>query len=507
MTIRTRLFLGVGALVLALVGVQVWLQARQLRAIERGLGEVATTVGSALLTGRAGPVLWHVGEVRKAAPGAVGFEWRMEEKQQEDKQQGDAAKSRGSHRIVVPPLPSSALPELPSDAGKAVTERLRLKELEGQQRETAREMARVQRDLRRQLREKKVQVEVVREARNRFLVVRGVPGGDEHIELPVSPTVGMVRRNMRQGLLASALLLLVGLVGAAVLAHRVTRPLRALSGGVEALGHGQLGAQVPVTGSGEVAEVQRAFNLMSSRLSRLESEKQRWREREQLAQLGQLAHGLAHTLRNPLNTLGLAVEELSGGEDGERGRLATTARAQIHRIDRWLRSFLALGAGEAAAPEVCDATGIVQEVVLEAIQAGARVSLSVPSEHVPVCVVPQALRAAVANLVENATQATDDGSAVEVETVSRENEAVITVSDRGPGLPEEVRSRLFSPHVTTKVEGSGMGLFLARQLVVGLHGGRLTVRDREGGGTVAEITLPLGLQPCDADLPGVEGAS
>ena len=215
---------------------------------------------------------------------------------------------------------------------------------------------------------------------------------------------------------------------------------------------------------------------------------------------------MAHTLRNPLNTLGLAVEELSGGEDRERQRLATTARAQIHRIDRWLRSFLALGAGEAAAPEVCDATGIVQEVVLEAIQAGARVSLSVPPEQVPVCVVPQALRAAVANLVENSTQAAGDGSPVEVETACQEHEAVITVADRGPGLPEEVRSRLFSPHVTTKVEGSGMGLFLARQLVVGLHGGRLAVRDREGGGTVAEIRLPLGSQIHEADPREVEGA-
>lgn len=507
MTIRTRLFLGVGALVLALVGVQVWLQARQLQAIERGLGEVATTVGSALLTGPASPVLFHLEEDSSGVPGKIGYEWHVTEKLEEHKAGADTSNSRGSQRIVVPPLSAIGLPDQPGGGGGAAKEELRLKELEGQQRETTRELARMQRDLRRRLREKKVQVEVVREARNRFLVVRGVPGGEEQIQLPVSPTVGMVRRNMRQGLLASALLLLVGLAGAAVLAHRVTRPLRALSGGVEALGHGQLGAQVSVTGSGEVAEVQRAFNLMSSRLSRLEGEKQRWREREQLAQLGQLAHGLAHTLRNPLNTLGLAVEELSGGEDVERERLAATARSQIHRIDRWLRSFLALGAGQAAAPELCDVTGIVQEVVLEAIQAGASVSLEVPDEKVPVTVVPQALRAAVANLVENATQAAENGSEVEVAASRQDDEALITVSDRGPGLPDEVRSRLFSPHVTTKVEGSGMGLFLARQLVVGLHGGRLAVRDREGGGTVAEIRLPVGHETRDPEPVGSDSAS
>ncbi len=498
MTIRTRLFLGVGALVLALVAVQLWLQARQLQAIERGLGEVATTVGSALLTGPAAPVLWHAEERNGGGPGQVDVEWRVEDKL--EKAKSSTGRAATSH-VVVPPPPAVTVPRLPAASGEVDRP---LEKLTEQQR--ARELSRIRLDLRQRLREEKVRVEVVREARNRFLVVRGIPGGEEQIELPVSPTVGMVRRNMRRGVLASGLLLLVGLAGAAVLAHRVARPLQALSGGVEALGRGELGAQVSVTGGGEVAEVQRAFNRMSRRLATLEGEKQRWHEREQLAQLGQLARGLAHTLRNPLNTLGLAVEELSGDEDGERERLAITARAQIRRIDRWLRSFLALGAGEAAEPEVCDATGIVQEVVLEVIQCGASVALEVPAEQIPVHVVSQALRAAVANLVENAVQAAGEGTAVEVAVAGDGREAVITVADRGPGLADEVRSKLFSPHVTTKVGGSGMGLFLARQLVVGLHEGRLSVRDRDGGGTVAEIRLPL-WPGFGAEVEEAEGAS
>ena len=71
------------------------------------------------------------------------------------------------------------------------------------------------------------------------------------------------------------------------------------------------------------------------------------------------------------------------------------------------------------------------------------------------------------------------------------DQAVVSVIDRGPGLPDEVRQRLYSPHVTTKVGGSGMGLFLARQLVVGMHGGELEIDDGEVGGTVAVVRLPL----------------
>ena len=104
---------------------------------------------------------------------------------------------------------------------------------------------------------------------------------------------------------------------------------------------------------------------------------------------------------------------------------------------------------------------------------------------------PAAVRAALANLVENATEVSPEGEPVEVNIAVEDGEAVVSIVDGGPGLPESVRERLFSPHVTTKVGGSGMGLFLARQLVVGMHGGTLEIVDGPDGGTVATMRLPL----------------
>jgi signal transduction histidine kinase len=80
---------------------------------------------------------------------------------------------------------------------------------------------------------------------------------------------------------------------------------------------------------------------------------------------------------------------------------------------------------------------------------------------------------------------------VEVSLEVEDGQVVVSVVDRGPGLPKAVKQRLFSPHVTTKVGGSGMGLFLARQLVVGMLGGSLEIGDGADGGTVATIRLPL----------------
>ncbi len=317
------------------------------------------------------------------------------------------------------------------------------------------------------------------------------------IKIPVSPTVKRVRSTMREGAAVGGVLLLAGLFASAILSRRLTSPLRDLSQGAEALGRGDLGVQVPISATGEVGDLQRAFNRMSDRLAELEAERDLWQQREHLAQLGDLSRGLAHTLRNPLHTLGLAVEELASGQE-ERQDLVVTSRAQIRRIDRWLRSFLALGAGESVEPEEVDLGEIVKGVVLESVQQGADVRVEEDGAELRVGVVPGAVRAALANLVENATEVSPPGEHVTVRMTSIDEHAMVSVVDRGPGLPEEVRERLFAPHVTTKVGGSGMGLFLARQLVVGMHGGEIEISDGEEGGTVAVVRLPL-TAPGDGD--------
>ena len=117
--------------------------------------------------------------------------------------------------------------------------------------------------------------------------------------------------------------------------------------------------------------------------------------------------------------------------------------------------------------------------------------MQAPEEPLLVEVVPTGFRAALGNLLENAVQASDEGGAVDVVVSSDGGSAHIAIRDRGPGIPEAVRQRLFEPHQTTRPGGSGMGLFLARQLIEEMHGGTLALTDAEGGGTLALIDIPL----------------
>ena len=512
MRIQTRLFLGTAALVLALMGLQWWLYSRQLRAIEDELSHVATSVGKGVLTAEMaifGGVVEH--DINSFWVEADHVELTEHEHEAvADIDRGDTVNMvviQGSpdDEIIEPTARKVVRRRIEPNSPEIVEERFEWI-IEGEnspsfaedgEDEESVDLEKEVRHVRaidgvpvRTRRKLAVTVEDGEERHDRFLVVTE----DEHdlhrIPIPVSPTVERVRSTMREGAAVGGILLLAGLFASAVLSRRLTHPLRALAHGAEALGRGDLGVQVPISATGEVGDLQRAFNRMSERLAELEAERDLWQQREHLAQLGDLSRGLAHTLRNPLHTLGLAVEELAGGQD-ERQDLVVTSRAQIRRIDRWLRSFLALGAEESAEPEEVDLGEIVKGVVLESVQQGADVRVEEDGGELTVGVVPGAVRAALANLVENATEVSPPGEPVTVRMASIDDHAMVSVVDRGPGLPEEVRERLFSPHVTTKVGGSGMGLFLARQLVVGMHGGEIEIKDGEAGGTVAVVRLPL----------------
>jgi signal transduction histidine kinase len=496
MRIQTRLFLATGALVLALMAVQWWLHQRQLEALKSELSAVATAVGRDMLSGAPKLLVSHV------ADSGSGVAWVDD---------GSSTGADGTrvldHEVQVMVIPEDADAEITRrwtrrsvaepDAGdrmemrvetEVTADRLELHTsgdpalLNGHLIRTNGDQTAERRFL--------IKVETTDDTADRVLVIEGDRGEEQRIPIPVQPAVRSYRTTLQRGAVFSGVLLAVGLVGAAVLANRVSRPLRGLAAGAEFVAHGDLGYQVPVDATGEVGELQRSFNAMSSRLAELEAERDRWREREHLAQLGDVSRGLAHTLRNPLNTLGLAVEELAS-DGGRRADLVATSRAQIGRIDRWLRSFLALGASDAAEPSDEDLADLTRAVVFEAVQQGRRIEVGGCDEPIPVSAVGGAVQAALANLLDNAADVSPADRPVKVDVGRDAETGWVSIRDRGPGLPDEVRRRLYEPHVTTKTAGSGMGLYLARQLVVGMHGGALTIEDHPGGGTIAVVKLPL----------------
>jgi len=516
MRIRTQLFLGTAALVAALVGVQWWLQSRQLEAVERELVRVAAQVGQNVMFRQTIPlpaegrrlVMQRVTADKASAPGKDALRTTVAgpepmtvkvTREAELHLAGDGDKPRPAGGEVVEEKHTVLIRSSPGAPGSPARNESKVVWVTQSKNGI---VTRFEGD-----KYTVVRVDTVQEKQDRFLVIEGMPGAAEKIRIPITQTAQAVRKTQREGLLAGGVLLGLGLLAAGAFTFRVTQPIRQLKAGAEALGEGAFGVQVPVKRRGELGELQSPFNRVSARLAALEQEKEAWQAREHLAQLGGLAKGLAHTLRNPLHTLGLVVEELARRGNGEAQELVGTARGQIRRVDRWLKSFLAIDAEGVAAPEAFSVGPLLQDLALEAIQSGGAVELSLPPAPVYCLAVAPALRAALANLIENAVQASPAGTAVAVSLATTDGGVVIRIRDRGAGLPAEVRERLFAPHVTTKPGGAGMGLFLARQLIEGIQGGRLALADAVDGGTEARVELVPAAAPAPGEGDADGGAS
>jgi two-component system, OmpR family, sensor histidine kinase RstB len=275
------------------------------------------------------------------------------------------------------------------------------------------------------------------------------------------------------GLVATlALLALAVGLGAWPLVTRLTRRLERLQSRVEALGGGDLAARAPVEGRDEVADLARSFNRAAERIQGLVE-----------AQRRQLAFA-SHELRSPLARLRIALELLRGDDAVRAG-----AARDVAELDALISELLeasrleAVGAGERAEP--LDLLGLVAE-------QAARTEAVVTGEPVELRGDALLLRRLVRNLLDNARRHAA-GSEVTARVERTPAGARLLVADRGPGVSESERERIFEPFyrppgTAETGSGYGLGLALVRQ-IARAHGGDVACRPRDGGGTEFAVVL------------------
>lgn len=306
------------------------------------------------------------------------------------------------------------------------------------------------------------------------------------VDIPVR--AGIVRigfdreRISTRPLLVFALMLVSGvlltLVAAVVVARLVVRPLDDLCLAVGEVGRGHTPPTLPEVGAREIVVLTRAFNHMSVQVHEL------------LENRTVLLSGISHDLRTPLTRLRLALEMLEPGSQP----LVEGMRRDLEVMDELLGQFLGLarGLGELHTEQV-DIGEVIAQMVDDAGRGGAELRLQAPSD----CLMeidPASLRRIVGNLLDNAVRY-GNGKAVDVSLECGPQGAALRVCDRGPGIPESEREAVFRPFHrleaarSRETGGSGLGLAIARQLA-DQQRWDLVMRARDGGGTIAELSLP-----------------
>ena len=224
-------------------------------------------------------------------------------------------------------------------------------------------------------------------------------------------------------------------------------------------------------------------------------------EAGRFATLANLAGGLAHEIRNPLHSIGLnagVVEQYLGQFPGGNSHRAVeeSLRAiqdETRRLTDLLNNYLGmLRSGEEPGlvdvREVCGR--VFQLLAFPALKARVDLRLEGEEDLPLVRGMRDRIQQAILNLVLNAIQAMPDGGEVVLSTSVAAGHVRVTVSDTGPGLPEDLASTLFETRVTTKPGGSGLGLPLVR-LIAEAHGGSVSCRSEPGHGAAFIMVLPV----------------
>jgi signal transduction histidine kinase len=226
----------------------------------------------------------------------------------------------------------------------------------------------------------------------------------------------------------------------------------------------------------------------------------RRRREEHLAFSGVLANGIAHDFRNPMSSLRLdaqMIEKEISRPDGSRSdrvaELASRIKGTLDRMDKVFQEFLYLSRPAGDRREVVDLRQVVREcmeVMAPRFEyARVTVSASLPDVPLPVPVYAASLKRALINIITNAEQFAGEGGTVTLAATGQGHTAQLDIADSGPGIPKEHRDRVFEMFYSTRPEGTGLGLFLARSAIE-RSGGTVEAVDA-GTGACIRIVLPM----------------
>jgi signal transduction histidine kinase len=313
--------------------------------------------------------------------------------------------------------------------------------------------------------------------------------------------INALRRNI---FLVWLVAVLVGLWLTYSLARRILKPVNELDRGASEVSRGNYDYRIPLENPDvgtrdELGRLAAAFNAMCASI---QGGRQELIRHERLSTISRLSTSIVHDLRNPLAAIYGGAEMLIDGElsTGQVQRLAGNIYRSTRRMQQMLQDLVDAGRGRTSSAEVCRLKDIVCaacEVFRETAEAqSVTIEAEIP-ESIELPLERARIERVFLNLIDNALSMMPKGGRLRITATAEGSSVLVRVQDTGPGIPPQIRSRLFQPFVTAgKKNGVGLGLAFSHQAVLD-HGGKLWADSEAAEGACFLIELPYSVAVAD----------
>lgn len=292
---------------------------------------------------------------------------------------------------------------------------------------------------------------------------------------------------------------ILGIIFVFWLSNKISQPMNNLTLGFRKIEQGEKDVEVEVSGTNEIQFAITQFNAMSKQLVLLEQMETKLSERSHLEEIGDVSKGIAHALRNPLHTIGLAIDQLQKPDCDETTKLQLldNIKVKISQLNKSIAALLTLTSGKMERGAKIDINSLIKDVTLELKQ-------SHPSNTKPLEIefelgeqsfvvgelneLRSILHTIIFNGYEAAISHNPDVLKLKINKYENDDQTCITVSDNGGGIDKNIEPQLFAPHVSSKAEGAGMGLYIGKRIAELYYNGSLNLKNTSEG---AKATLIL----------------
>ncbi|MEW6409387.1 MAG: ATP-binding protein [Nitrospirota bacterium] len=332
------------------------------------------------------------------------------------------------------------------------------------------------------------------------VVIENEQWGYIHISMLLDDFKNLMQANYIKRVLATVLIFGIGIVVSLFLSWRYTHPIHQVVNAAKKVAAGDLTETLPVNRTDEIGELTMSFNEMVEKLRLNRKLEEKLRRAEQLSVVGQLASGIAHEVRNPLNLINLSIDHIKSKftppdltQKEEFTNVISNIKKEIRRLDKMVSDFLDYGKPLNLHKAKTSLKDVLDDVISLARERsgeqGVVIEKEIHPELLEVLVDSGYIKTCFMNIMLNAFESMPEGGNLRVTASPNTSFVEVSFADTGKGIPSENLSMVYEPYFTTKRLGIGLGLSLTKRIIEE-HSGMIEIESYPNKGTTVKVKLP-----------------